>query len=132
MDDAVVDKGSQKIPVGCQVVAVIAGELAQGYFLAASGSGFKRAAFGKFIQDDIFLGFKQGIESLAGNVRPAADRGNRDRLKTGVVEQLQKGVGDLFLAMSDACIAAQNAVIAAQSLGIGSCYIGDIMDYSRI
>lgn len=36
--------------------------------------------------------------------------------------------GDLFLAMSDANIAAQNAVVAAHSLGIGSCYIGDIME----
>lgn len=34
----------------------------------------------------------------------------------------------LFLAMQDAVIAAQNAVIAAESLGIGSCYIGDIME----
>ena len=38
------------------------------------------------------------------------------------------GVGDLLLAVSDANIAAQNAVVAAQSLGIGSCYIGDIME----
>ena len=30
--------------------------------------------------------------------------------------------------MADACIAAQNAVTAAQSLGIGSCYIGDILE----
>ena len=30
--------------------------------------------------------------------------------------------------MSDANIAAQNAVTAAQSLGVGSCYIGDIME----
>jgi Nitroreductase len=36
--------------------------------------------------------------------------------------------GDLFLAMSDALIAAQNAVVAAESLGIGSCYIGDILE----
>jgi nitroreductase len=36
--------------------------------------------------------------------------------------------GDLFLACCDALIAAQNAVIAAESLGIGSCYIGDIME----
>ncbi len=36
--------------------------------------------------------------------------------------------GDLLLAMADACIAAQNAVTAAQSLGIGSCYIGDILE----
>jgi hypothetical protein len=33
-----------------------------------------------------------------------------------------------MLAISDANIAAQNAVVAAQSLGIGSCYIGDIME----
>ena len=36
--------------------------------------------------------------------------------------------GDLLLAVTDACIAAQNAVTAAHSLGIGSCYIGDIME----
>jgi nitroreductase len=36
--------------------------------------------------------------------------------------------GDLFLACCDAIIAAQTAVIAAESLGLGSCYIGDIME----
>lgn len=36
--------------------------------------------------------------------------------------------GDLLLACSDALIAAQNAVVAAESLGIGSCYIGDIIE----
>ena len=38
------------------------------------------------------------------------------------------GVGDLLLAVCDAVIAAQNAVTAAESLGIGSCYIGDVME----
>lgn len=38
------------------------------------------------------------------------------------------GAGDLLLAVSDAVIAAQNAVTAAESFGIGSCYIGDIME----
>ena len=38
------------------------------------------------------------------------------------------GPGDLMLACADACIAAQNAVVAAQSLGLGSCYIGDIIE----
>ena len=33
-----------------------------------------------------------------------------------------------MLAVSDANIAAQNAVVAAQSLGLGSCYIGDITE----
>ncbi len=36
--------------------------------------------------------------------------------------------GDLVLALMDALIAAQTAVIAAESLGIGSCYIGDIVE----
>ncbi|MBQ3090179.1 MAG: nitroreductase family protein [Oscillospiraceae bacterium] len=38
------------------------------------------------------------------------------------------GPGDLLLAMADACIAAQNTVTAAHSLGLGSCYIGDILE----
>lgn len=38
------------------------------------------------------------------------------------------GYGDLLLAVADACIAAQNAVTAAWSIGIGSCYIGDILE----
>ncbi|MBE6081947.1 MAG: nitroreductase [Tissierellaceae bacterium] len=36
--------------------------------------------------------------------------------------------GDLFLACADALIAAQNTVVAAHSLGLGSCYIGDILE----
>src|SRR5512147_554093 len=40
--------------------------------------------------------------------------------------------GDLFLDCCDALIAAQNAVIAAESFGIGSCYIGDIMEQYEI
>ena len=47
-------------------------------------------------------------------------------------EPRQPGVGDLLLAVSDATIAAQNAVVAAESLGIGSCYIGDIMENREI
>ncbi len=45
------------------------------------------------------------------------------------VDEVRKpGIGDLFLAEADAIIAAQNAVVAAQSLGLGSCYIGDITE----
>jgi nitroreductase len=38
------------------------------------------------------------------------------------------GEGDLMLACCDALIAAQTAVIAAEALGLGSCYIGDILE----
>lgn len=37
-------------------------------------------------------------------------------------------ISDFMLGVEDAMIAAQNAVIAAESLGIGTCYIGDIME----
>jgi nitroreductase len=38
------------------------------------------------------------------------------------------GEGDLLLACCDALVAAQTAVIAAEALGLGSCYVGDIME----
>ena len=45
------------------------------------------------------------------------------------VDEVRKpDLGDLFLAEADALIAAQNAVVAAHSLGLGSCYIGDITE----
>ena len=45
-----------------------------------------------------------------------------------VEEVRQPSMGDLFLAQADTLIAAQNAVVAAHSLGLGSCYIGDITE----
>lgn len=43
-------------------------------------------------------------------------------------EPREPRAGDLMLAVTDCAIAAQNAVTAAESLGLGSCYIGDIME----
>jgi FMN reductase (NADPH)/FMN reductase [NAD(P)H] len=40
--------------------------------------------------------------------------------------------GDLLLACCDTLIAAQTAVTAAEALGIGSCYIGDILERYEI
>lgn len=51
-----------------------------------------------------------------------------DAFAAGGCQPRKPGVGDLLLACSDANIAAQNAVTAAWSLGIGSCYIGDVME----
>jgi FMN reductase (NADPH)/FMN reductase [NAD(P)H] len=44
------------------------------------------------------------------------------------LEMRRPAEGDMLLACCDALIAAQSAVIAAESLGIGSCYIGDILE----
>lgn len=51
-----------------------------------------------------------------------------DAFAEGGCSPRRPGVGDLMLAVTDAAIAAENAVTAAQSLGVGSCYIGDIME----
>lgn len=55
-----------------------------------------------------------------------------DAFLSAECEPRQPGAGDLMLAVTDTAIAAQNAVTAAQSLGIGSCYIGDIMENCEI
>lgn len=39
------------------------------------------------------------------------------------------GPGDLLLSVADAVIAAQNLVVAAESFGLGSCYIGDVIEH---
>ena len=51
-----------------------------------------------------------------------------DAFDAGGCEPRSPRVGDLMLAVTDCAIAAQNAVTAADSLGLGSCYIGDIME----
>jgi nitroreductase len=40
----------------------------------------------------------------------------------------EPGPGDMLLACADALIAAQNMVTAAAALGLGSCYIGDVLE----
>jgi len=51
-----------------------------------------------------------------------------DVFQSAVTEVRKPDLGDLFLSQADAIIAAQNAVVAAHSLGLGSCYIGDITE----
>lgn len=51
-----------------------------------------------------------------------------DAFVAGGCEPRLPRAGDLMLAVTDCAIAAQNAVTAADSLGLGSCYIGDIME----
>lgn len=51
-----------------------------------------------------------------------------DYYKVCGVDAKSPGMNDFMLGVNDAIIACQNAVLAAESLGIGSCYIGDIME----
>jgi nitroreductase len=48
------------------------------------------------------------------------------------LEMRKPSEGDLLLAICDTLIAAQSAVLAAEALGIGSCYIGDILEKFEI
>lgn len=53
-------------------------------------------------------------------------------VKAGRASATKPQEADLLLAACDALIAAQTAVVAAEALGIGSCYIGDIMENYEI
>lgn len=55
-----------------------------------------------------------------------------DAFLTGGCGPRRPGPGDLMLAVTDCAIAAQNSVTAAESLGLGSCYIGDIMERCEV
>jgi len=52
----------------------------------------------------------------------------RDAYDAAGCQSRDPGLADLILACEDTMIAAQNAVVAAQALGLGSCYIGDIVE----
>ena len=56
----------------------------------------------------------------------------RDAFAAGGASPRLPGPGDFVLAAEDAAIAAQNAVVAAESLGVGSCYIGDVMEHYEV
>lgn len=51
-----------------------------------------------------------------------------DAYRYAGAEARDPGLGDALLSCADALIAAQNLVTAAESMGIGSCYIGDILE----
>ena len=52
--------------------------------------------------------------------------------KEFTAKELKPKASDLYLGLNDAIIAAQTAVLAAESLGVGSCYIGDIVENKEI
>lgn len=48
--------------------------------------------------------------------------------RTGIAARRAPGLGEFAIAAQDAVIAAQSAVIAAEAVGLGTCYIGDIVE----
>lgn len=51
--------------------------------------------------------------------------------RAGVSPRTAPHMGDFAIAAQDAVIAAQNAVIAAEAVGLGSCYIGDVVEHAE-
>lgn len=51
--------------------------------------------------------------------------------QSGKTPRRAPGLGEFAIAAQDAVIAAQNAVIAAEAVGLGSCYIGDIVEHAE-
>lgn len=51
--------------------------------------------------------------------------------RTGKAPRREPGLGELGLALQDTACAAQNAVIAAEAVGLGSCYVGDILEHAE-
>lgn len=49
----------------------------------------------------------------------------------GTTLRCTPGLGEFAIAAQDAVIAAQTAVIAAEAVGLGSCYIGDVVEHAE-
>ncbi len=50
---------------------------------------------------------------------------------TGKQPRTAPGLGEFGIAAQDAVIAAQNAAVAAEAVGLGTCYIGDIIEQAE-
>ena len=83
----------------------------------------KKAALAKSCDDQPFIASAPMVLIFCADYRRWYDV-----FRKYVDEVRKPDMGDLFLAEADALIAAQNAVVAAHSLGLGSCYIGDITE----
>ena len=51
--------------------------------------------------------------------------------QAGTTPRDRPDLGEFAIAAQDAAIAAQTAVIAAEAVGLGSCYIGDIVEHAE-
>lgn len=111
----------------CAMQGATAGNMMQ-YHIIVIRNQATLAALGKSCDDQPFIASAQvGFLFLVDNHKWQKffeGRGVRDH---GVAYKGPE-IPDMMLGMQDAMIAGQNAVVAAESMGIGTCYIGDIME----
>ena len=121
-EDRPVEEAVKKAILEAAIQAPSAGNMAL-YTILDITDPEKKACLAKSCDDQPFIATAPVVLIFCADYRRWYDVFCRN------VDQVRKpAMGDLFLAEADAIIAAQNAVVAAQSLGLGSCYIGDITE----
>ena len=121
-EDCPVEADVKKAVLEAAIQAPSAGNMAL-YTILDITDPEKKACLAKSCDDQPFIATAPVVLIFCADYRRWYDTFCRH-----VPEVRKPGMGDLFLAEADAIIAAQNAVVAAQSLGLGSCYIGDITE----
>ena len=121
-EDRPVEADVKKAVLEAAIQAPSAGNMAL-YTILDITDPEKKACLAKSCDDQPFIATAPMVLIFCADYRRWYDAFCRH-----VEEVRRPGMGDLFLAQADAIIAAQNAVVAAQSLGLGSCYIGDITE----
>ena len=121
-EDRPVDGALKKAVLEAALQAPTAGNMAL-YTVLDITDPEKKACLAKSCDDQPFIATAPVVLIFCADYRRWYDVFCRN-----VPEVRKPDMGDLFLAEADAVIAAQNAVVAAQSLGLGSCYIGDITE----
>ena len=121
-EDRIVDADVKRAVLEAAIQAPSAGNMALYTILDITDSE-KKACLAKSCDGQSFIATAPVVLIFCADYRRWYDVFCRH-----VPEVRRPDMGDLFLAQADAIIAAQNAVVAAQSLGLGSCYIGDITE----
>ena len=121
-EDRPVEADVKKAVLEAAIQAPSAGNMAL-YTILDITDPEKKACLAKSCDDQPFIATAPVVLIFCADYRRWYDTFCRH-----VPEVRKPAMGDLFLAEADAIIVAQNAVVAAQSLGLGSCYIGDITE----
>ena len=121
-EDRPIEKGVKRAILEAAIQAPTAGNMAL-YTILDITDPVKKALLAKSCDDQPFIAKAPMVLIFCADYRRWYD------VFCEYVDDVRKpDMGDLFLAEADALIAAQNAVVAAHSLGLGSCYIGDITE----
>ena len=121
-EDRPIEKDVKRAVLEAAIQAPTAGNMAL-YTILDITDPEKKAALAKSCDDQPFIAKAPMVLIFCADYRRWYDV-----FRKYVDEVRKPDMGDLFLAEADALIAAQNAVVAAHSLGLGSCFIGDITE----